>query len=137
MNSGWVNSVQNLRCQAVTQAGQYDGLWLAEARMQFHIFIHPTAVHRSHSMHMIQYFTDISLPRTLDISMISGLYLRPPRLKRTHGIMTFLDGRSTSSGAGMKKKGDGSRLLGSFARGADQADQQITRASPANREYIQ
>ena len=53
MNSGWVNAVQNLRCQAITQAGQYDGLWLAQARTQFHIFIHPTAVHRSQALVMI------------------------------------------------------------------------------------
>ena len=26
MNSGWVNAVQNLQCQAVTQSGQYNGL---------------------------------------------------------------------------------------------------------------
>ena len=37
MNSDWVNAVQKLRCQAVTQAGQYDGLWLAQAGPQFHI----------------------------------------------------------------------------------------------------
>ena len=47
--------MQNLRYHAVTQAGQYEGLWLVEARTQFHIFIHPTAVHRSHSLVMTRH----------------------------------------------------------------------------------
>ena len=34
-NSGGVNPVQNLRCQAVTQVGQYDGQWLAQQGRNF------------------------------------------------------------------------------------------------------